>query len=107
MTRATQRRESGETVFPLPHVGGSFGWAFTPKFSANATAMGLALDLGDYEGSVVEVSADLQYQVLKHLGLGAGVKYFAFDLEDTSDPDLRGKFEFDYLGPAVFAAVNF
>jgi hypothetical protein len=45
--------------------------------------------------------------VLKHLGFGAGVKYFAFDLEDTNDPDLRGKFEFDYLGPSVFAAVNF
>jgi hypothetical protein len=35
------------------------------------------------------------------------VKYFAVNLEDKSDPDFRGKFEFDYLGPTVFAAINF
>lgn len=107
ITASTPRRETGELVFPLPHIGGSFGWAFTPKLSAKATALGFALDLGDYEGSLVEVSADLNYQVLKHLSLGTGLKYFAFDLEDTSDPDLRGKFEFDYFGPTVFASVNF
>lgn len=104
---STPRRETGKLVFPLPHVGGTFGWAFTPKLAAKATAIGFALDLGDYQGSLLEVSADLQYQLLKHLSLGAGLKYFAFDLEDKSDPDLRGKFEFNYLGPTVFAAVNF
>ncbi|MFZ0256397.1 MAG: hypothetical protein WAN46_12270 [Gammaproteobacteria bacterium] len=73
VTSATRRRETGETVFPLPHLGGTFGWAFTPKLSAKATAIGFALDLGDFKGSLVEVSADLQYQLLKHLGLGAGI----------------------------------
>jgi hypothetical protein len=107
VTGSAPRQETGDLVFPLPHVGGTFGWAFTPKLSANATAIGFALDLGDYEGSLVEVSADLQYQLLRHLGLGAGLKYFTFDLEDTSDPDLRGKFEFSYFGPTVFASLSF
>ncbi len=107
VTGATRRSEFGETVFPLPHLGGTVGWAFTPKLSATATALGFFLDLGDYEGNLLEVSADLQYQLLKHLGLGAGVKYFAVNLEDKSDPDFRGKFEFDYLGPTVFATINF
>lgn len=107
ITRSTPRVETGEQVFPLPHVGGTFGWAFTPKLSASATAIGFALDLGDYQGSLVEVSADLQYQLLRNLGLGAGLKFFNFDLEDTSDPSLRGKFEFNYFGPTVFATVNF
>ncbi|MFZ0255194.1 MAG: hypothetical protein WAN46_06045 [Gammaproteobacteria bacterium] len=107
LTRSTPRREEGDIVFPLPHIGGSFGWAFTPKLSATATAIGFALDLGDYQGSLVEVSADLQYQLVKHLALGAGLKYFNLDLEDKSNADLRGEFEFNYLGPTVFAAVNF
>lgn len=52
------------------------------------------------------VTAAEGHQLIEHLALGAGLRYFNFDLEDHSNTHRRGKFGLDYFGATVFAAIN-
>jgi hypothetical protein len=60
---------SGTYTFPLPHLGGSLSYEFTPRLAGNLTVLAFALDLGDYSGSLLEVNALMAYQLSKHFGL--------------------------------------
>ena len=49
------RTESSSTkTFPLPHIGGTATYAFTPRFTGELSLLVFALDLGEYSGSLIE-----------------------------------------------------
>ena len=98
---------SGTKTFPLPHIGGSATYAFTPRFTGELAALVFALDLGDYSGSLFEVDAFLAYQLTKHFGIGGGLKYFNLDLEADSSRGGSVAYKYEFFGPAVFGYVSF
>ena len=100
------RQEGGDVTAPLPHFGGNFGYAFNEKFGVNLHIVGLALEVNDIDGSIVDAGATLDYHFTDNFGVGAGVRYFNVDVE-ARDDDLTGKFEFEYLGAVVYASVAF
>ncbi len=93
-------------TFPLPHIGGSISYKFAPKWTAEFATLLFAIDLGDYSGSLVEVDARAAYQLSKHFGIGAGLKYFKLTVQAQKT---SGGAEFDYgfFGPAVFGYASF
>jgi len=99
--------ESSSTfTFPLPHLGGQFTYRISPKWTAQATVLAFALEVNEYNGTLLEVDAHAAYQLSKHFGIGAGLKYFNLNVQAQKS---RGGAEFDYqfLGPAVFGFATF
>ena len=102
----TVQGEGGDIVAPLPHFGANFAYAFTDKLALYANVLGFALSVGNFKGSILETGGTLQYNFTRHLGLGAGVRFFRVDVE-ARDSGLTGEFMLDYLGPVVYASAEF
>lgn len=101
---AAEARE--DVTAPLPHIGASWAYALSPKWAISLGAIGFALELDNIDGSIVEIDADLAWQPWKNFGFGLGARYFKVDVDSRSS-DLNGKFEFEYLGPAIFVQAVF
>ena len=100
--------ESGGTQsFPLPHIGGTATYAFTPRFTGEFSVLVFALDLGDYSGSILETDAFLAYQLTKTFGIGGGLKYFNLDLKANTSRGGSVGYKFKFFGPAVFGYASF
>lgn len=99
-------KESEDITAPLPHLGLSFAYGITPSVAFRTQVIGFAIEINDFKGAIVEVDADLVWHPWQHFGIGAGVRYFDTSIEGTGS-GLRGKFEFDYLGPVVYGLLSF
>lgn len=100
--------EGGDLTAPLPHFGGNFTYAFTDKFGFYGNILGFAIEIDNIEGSILDVGGTLQYNFTPNFGLGAGVRFFQVSVDAKAENrDLYGEFEFDYLGPVVYASVTF
>jgi hypothetical protein len=100
--------ENADVTAPLPHLGLSYSYSFTPKLGLRTNLMGFYLEINDIEGSVLDLSADLVYFPWEHVGFGAGLRFFRVDIEDKrASSRVRAEFEFDYWGPAVYILGTF
>lgn len=102
----TEHKEQGDIVLPLPHIGGFFNYAITPKLTGTVNVLAFYLDVGDVRGGLLEVDGILHYRVSKHFGIGGGLKYFDLDVVDSTD-SFRGEFELRFLGPTLFLTGHF
>jgi len=102
----TPRLEGDDVTAPLPHVGMSFSYAFSPGFAVRAQVIGFAVKLDSIDGSLVEIDADAVYNPWRHFGLGAGVRYFNADVQSKGSR-LNGEFNFQYFGPVVYGKFTF
>lgn len=98
--------QSDEVTAPLPHFGASIGYAFTPTISGNFRIIGFAIELDDIDGSILEIDADIAWQPLRHLGFGAGLRYFNTTVEAATS-GLNGEFDIEYFGPAIYVSATF
>jgi hypothetical protein len=99
-------KQGGDLVLPLPHIGGFFSYAITPKLTGSVNVLAFYLDVGDVRGGLLEVDGILHYNVTKHFGIGGGLKYFDLDVVDSTD-SFRGEFELRFLGPTLFLTGHF
>jgi hypothetical protein len=98
--------ESGIT-FPLPHVGTFFAYSFTPALSTQLDLLLFKIEVAGFKGSLVESNATLHYQFARNFGIGAGLKFYQFRVEDTGFSDRDSRFDYDFFGPVLFGSVNF
>ena len=103
-----QRRaqESEDVTAPLPHLGVSFNYGITPSVALRLQTIGFAVEIDNIDGSIIEVDADVLWHPWEHVGFGAGVRYFEVKVK-AEDSGFNGEYEFNYLGPVVYAAVSF
>jgi len=94
-------------TFPLPHIGGSMAYEFTPKLSGKLLLLGFALDLGDYSGSLIEADAFMAYQLSKHFGIGGGLKYFNLNLQANLSRGGHAEYNYQFFGPTIFGYATF
>jgi len=100
--------EEGEDVAaPLPHLGLSYGYAFTPKLGFRAQGLAFALKISGYEGSLLDLGLDVQYRPWSKFGVGAGLRYFNITVDDNRDADSRSRFVFEYFGPVIYGVFSF
>jgi len=93
-------------TFPLPHLGGQFSYKFSPRWTAQITVLAFALDVNEYSGSLLEVDGTAAYQLSKHFGIGAGLKYFNLNLQAQKSGG-GAEFNYQFFGPAVFGYATF
>ncbi len=98
--------ENEDISTPLPHLGAAYAYALTPTVAFNVGVMGFAVEIDSIDGSILEIDADVAWQPFRHVGFGAGYRYFKVDVE-SSGSDLNGKFEFEYQGPIVYVQATF
>ncbi len=94
-------------TFPLPHFGLAYAYAISPKWSLRTQALGFAITINDITGSLIELDLDVRYQPWKYFGFGAGWRFFKVNVEDDDNGFFRGKFEYEYQGPALYILGNF
>jgi hypothetical protein len=99
--------ETDEFTVPLPHLGLSYTYAFTPKWGLRAQGIGFAIKIDDISGVMTEIDLDLHYQPWKHVGIGGGFRYWDLTIKDTGDSFLTGEFQYKYWGPAIYLLGSF
>jgi len=90
----------GITV-PLPVLGLTGGYAFTPKLVLKPAVGVFYLAIDDFEGSVVNIDLDLEYNAWKYIGFGVGYNYFRVNLDLEADK-FHGSAQYQYHGVKFF-----
>ena len=86
---------------PLPNIGGWYYWSPTQKWFFGGRVDWFEASVGKYDGGIMNISAGVNYQLFKHVGIG--LKYQAFDLAvDIDDNNWNGRVELTYDGPYVY-----
>ena len=86
---------------PLPVLGLSGAYAFTPKLVLRSNAGIFALKIDEFEGSLVNFDLDLEYNAWKYMGFGIGYNFFTMDLDVEAD-NFKGSTDYTYHGFKVF-----
>jgi hypothetical protein len=47
------------------------------------------------------------YQLSKHFGIGAGVKYFNLNLQANTSGGGHAEYDYEFFGPAIFGYASF
>jgi len=103
----TVSTEEESLTFPLPHVGTFFAYSFTPKLSTQLDLLLFRIEMAGFKGTLTEANATLHYQLAKHFGIGTGLKYYHFSLEDTGFSHRDSRFDYTFFGPVLYGSVNF
>jgi len=105
-TYSSERFESEDVTWPLPHLGFAFHYAISPSWTARAQMLGFAIELDSLDGSLLEVDADIIWNPWDHFGVGAGFRYFTANVESKGSR-LNGEFKFEYYGPSLYVITTF
>ncbi len=106
VTGAVATEEEGIT-YPLPHIGGFFTYSFTPKLSTQLDLLLFRLEVAGIKGTLTEANATIHYQFAKNFGIGTGLKYYLFRLEDTGFSDRDSQYNYEFFGPVLYGSVSF
>ncbi len=65
------------------------------------------IEVAGIKGSLTEANATLHYQFANNLGIGTGLKFYRFRLEDTDFSDRDSRYDYDFFGPVIYGSVSF
>jgi hypothetical protein len=92
---------SKAVTIPLPVLGLTGAYAFTPKLVLRSDVGVFALKIGEVEGSQVNFNLDLEYNAWKYIGFGIGYNFYRLDV-DVDDDDALWEAKYQYHGIKVF-----
>ena len=81
-------------------------YAFTPKLSVEGSVGWFGLDYNDYSGNLLALTANLEYRVTRHFGVGVGYNYFDMDLT-IDQSNRKDKYDLKYKGPILYMSAGF
>ncbi len=90
----------------LPNIGAYGNHAFSSKWLVSGRVDWISANIGDYDGTLWNAQASVQYQVSDHFGIGLSYRYLSLDLEEDSRKR-RWDIDIDYSGPMLFITANF
>lgn len=97
--------DSGFTA-PLPVLGLFGNYGFNDDFRVRGWGQVFSLKYEDYDGTLINAAAMLEYDLFDHVGIGAGYAIFSYELDAEND-NFRGSFEYVFKGPTAFLTVTF
>ena len=86
---------------PLPVLGLTGAYAFTPKLVLRSDVGVFALEVGEVKGSQWNFNLDLEYNAWKYMGFGIGYNFYRLDV-DVDDEDALFEAKYQYHGIKVF-----
>lgn len=87
---------------PLPTIGVSGIYAFSPQLSVLGRVDYLSLTIDDYDGGLTNAQISLDYRAFNNVSFGIMYRYVDYDL-DVDKPSWEGSFSYQYSGPVIYA----
>ncbi len=98
--------ESVDAEAPLPMIGFKNYFRYTDNLYVKLAVEWIDINFNNFDGSITNLSADLQYNITKNVGVGGGYTYFDIDINDAFDENnLSAKYT--YNGPMLYLNVGF
>lgn len=92
---------------PLPVIGLRGSFALTPKLFLRQNIDYFYVNIGNYEGELVDLGVALEWNALEHFGLGIGYQLVAMDLKYSGSDDFLDEIDMSYGGLHLFGKVYF
>jgi len=92
--------EEAAVFAPLPLIGFSFWFAFTPKWSVNPKVLFAGGRYQDVTAGVLTTTLFTKYQFNRRLGILFGIRYFGADVT-IEDSDKRTDISCGYFGTFI------
>ena len=99
-------RSGGSVTAPLPVVGLRGEYQISDKWSFRASGEFFALEYEDFDGSLIDLYAGIDYQLFEHAAIGVGLNSVTIDLGIEST-DLNGELDWRYDGGLLFLKIDF
>lgn len=103
---STVQAHKRDFLAPLPTIGLYANYDFNPKVTFNGRVDYLSLKIGDYDGGVTNLQANVAYRFNQTWAVGGGYRYVSYDL-DVSKDDRLTKVRYDFSGPELFLRIGF
>jgi hypothetical protein len=100
-----QLSNDGATA-PLPVIGLRGEYALSEKWSFRADAEIFAFEYGDFDGSLYDIYAGMDYAFTDHVAVGLGINSVRMDLGVTK-ADFAGDLDWQYDGALLYLKFNF
>jgi hypothetical protein len=102
----TSANVSAATVSgPLPNIGGWYYYSPSAKWLVGGRLDWLEASVGEYSGGITNISAGVEYQMFKYVGIGLKYQFFRLAV-DIDDDKWHGRAELDYEGPFLYLSAN-
>jgi hypothetical protein len=99
-------QESASVDIPLPTIGARGSLRIADDWRLTGFAQLMKLKVGDYDGSLVNASAGIEWTFLRQAYVGLGYSYYRYDLESEKN-DARGEFTYRFDGPSLYLGFAF
>jgi hypothetical protein len=103
---STEAKERADTTVGFPVLGAHGALAITPQWVISGQAQWLQLSVDDYDVTLSQLSLELDYQIMEHIGLSAGYSYYNMDIE-RDDNDFSGELDLGFQGPSLGVSFYF
>ena len=103
---AIGQSSSRATTAPLPVIGLRGQYDFSDKWSLRGSAELFAFEYGDFDGSLYDLYAGLDYQLFEHMAIGVGVNSVDFNVGVTKT-NFNGDLDWRYTGGLLFFKFDF
>ena len=100
------RREARDALAPLPTIGLYGTYVVHPQVHVRGRVDYLSLKYNDYDGSLINWMAAVDWRFHKNMGVGIGYRYVDYELE-ADKSDFRGEVNYTFMGPTIFFNVAF
>ena len=102
----TNNREAASEVGIFPTLNGIISYRISKHFAVTARALWFSAAPDEFDGTMAEYHADIQYRWHKNAAVGLGYTKLVTELEvfDSDDPLL---FNLDTSGPELFVRFSF
>ncbi|MFL1484054.1 hypothetical protein [Marinobacter sp. LN3S78] len=98
--------ESDDLTAPLPIIGLRGEYRFADRWSLRGSGEVFAVDYGDYEGSLYDLFAGLDFSVTETIAIGVGVNSVKLDVGVSKD-NFQGDIDWQYDGALAYLKFDF
>jgi len=105
-TDTNPQRDGGDVTAPLPVIGLRGAYDLSDKWTFRAYGDFFFLEVGDFDGSLVDLYAGVDYQAFENVAFGAGYNSVRLDI-GVDSTDLSGNLDWKYDGILVFVKFDF
>jgi len=95
------RTESVSASAPLPNIGAWYVYSISPDWTFKTRLDWMSATVGDYDGSLMNASIGVNYQVFENVGVGPSYNLFDLDI-GIMKKGWKGQWDTTYQGPYVY-----